>query len=284
MKMSLEGKVAVITGGGRGIGKAIALDFAKYGADIVVAARTTSEIDAVANEVLKMGRKALAIPTDMTKEQSIQNLISKSYENFGKIDILVNNAGISFAAAVVDMKTEDFDNLMTVNLRGMFICTREALRFMRKQKQGCIINISSGFGIEGQPMLSAYCASKAGILLFSDSLSKEERKVKVYVINPGLIETKMTESLGGKKESPDVIAKIATYLALPENKFPTGMVIKQLQLDNIKAAVTPLIEGRTFPNWTALFQEVKSKLDAKILGNIEKYKVMLSYWFKEYIQ
>ena len=281
--MSLEGKLALITGGGRGIGKAIALDFAKYGTDIVVAARTTAEIDSVANEIRDMGRKSLAIPTDMTNEQSIQNLVSQTLEAFGKIDILVNNAGVSTVAPVIDMKTEDFDQVIAVNLRGMFICTRETLRIMKKQKQGCIINISSGFGIEGQPMLSAYCASKAGIILFSDSLSKEERKVKVYVINPGLIETKMTESLGGKKESPEVIAKIATYLALPENKFPTGMVIKQLQLDNIKAAVAPLIQGRTFPNWNALFQEVKPKLDAKILGNIEKYKVMLSYWFKEYL-
>jgi NAD(P)-dependent dehydrogenase (short-subunit alcohol dehydrogenase family) len=282
--MSLEGKLALITGGVRGIGKAIALDFAKYGADIVVAARTTSEIDGVANEIQNMGRKSLAIPTDMTDERSIQNLVSKTFEAFGKIDILVNNAGVSTVAPVIDMKTEDFDQVIAVNLRGMFICTRETLRVMKKQKQGCIINISSGFGIEGQPMLSAYCASKAGILLFSDSLSKEERKVKVYVINPGLIETKMTESLGGKKESPEVISKIATYLALPENKFPSGMVIKQLQLDNIKAAVAPLIQGRTFPNWNTLFQEVKSKLDAKILGNIEKYKVILSYWFKEYLQ
>jgi 3-oxoacyl-[acyl-carrier protein] reductase len=282
--MSLEGKLAVITGGGRGIGKAIALDFAKYGADVVVAARTTAEIESVAAEIRNMGRQSVAIPTDMTNEQSIQNLISKSYETFGKIDILVNNAGISFLAAVIDMKTEDFDQLIAVNLRGMFICTREALRIMKKQKQGRIINISSGFGIEGQPMLSAYCASKAGILLFSDSLSKEERKVQVYVINPGLIETKMTENLQGKKESPEVIAKIATYLAFPENKFPSGMVIKQLQLDNIKAVIAPLIQGRTFPDWNTLFQGVKSKLDAKILGNIEKYKVMLSYWFKEYLQ
>jgi len=282
--MSLERKLAVITGGGRGIGKSIALDFAKYGADVVVAARSVAEIESVAAEIRNMGRQSIAIPTDMTNEQSIQNLISKSYEKFGKIDILVNNAGISFLAAVIDMKTEDFDQLIAVNLRGLFICTREALRIMKKQKQGCIINMSSGFGIEGQPMLSAYCASKAGILLLSDSLSKEERKVKVYVINPGLIETKMTEGLQGKKESPEVIAKIATYLALPENKFPSGMVIKQLQLDNIKAAIAPLIQGRTFPDWNTLFQGVKSKLDAKILGNIEKYKVMLSYWFKEYLQ
>ena len=282
--MSLEGKLAVITGGGRGIGKAIALDFAKYGADVVVAARSIAEIESVAAEICNMGRQSIAIPTDMTREQSIQNLISKSYEKFGKIDILVNNAGISHTAAIIDMKTEDFDRVITVNLRGMFICTREVLRIMKKQKQGCIINISSGFGIEGQPLLSAYCASKAGILLFSDSLSKEERKVKVYVINPGLIETKMTENLQGKKESPEVIAKIATYLALPENKFPTGMVIKQLQLDNIKVTVAPLIQGRTFADWNTLFQEVKSKLDAKILGNIEKYKVILSYWFKEYLK
>jgi len=282
--MSLEGKLALITGGGRGIGRAIALDFARYGADVVVAARTISEIESVASDIRELGRQALAIPTDMTDETSIQNLVSITYETFGKIDILVNNAGISLAAPVIEMKTEDFDRVMTVNLRGMFICTRETLRIMKKQKSGTIISISSGFGIEGQALLSAYSASKAGILLFSDVLSKEERRIKVYVITPGLIDTQMTESLLGKKYPPEAISSLATYLVLPENKFPSGTVIKQIQVDNIKDAIFPLIQGRTFSDWNTLFQEVAPKLGEKNLRNIEKYKIMMPYIFKDYLE
>jgi 3-oxoacyl-[acyl-carrier protein] reductase len=282
--MSLEGKLALVTGGGRGIGRAIALDFAKYGADVVVAARTISEIEGVAAEIRELGRQSLAIPTDMTDENSIQNLVSKTYRTFGKIDILVNNAGVSIVVPVIDMKTEDFDRVITVNLRGMFICTRETLQIMKKQRYGTIINISSGFGIEGQPLLSAYCASKAGILLFSDSLSKEERRIKVYVINPGLIDTQMAENAPGKKYPPEAISQIATYLAFPENKFPSGTVVKQLQLDNIKDALFPLIQGHTYPDWDTLFQDVETKLDEKNLRNIEKYKIMMPYIFRDYLE
>ncbi len=282
--MSLEGKLAVITGGGRGIGKAIALDFAKYGADVVVAARTISEIERVAAEIQSLGRQALAVPTDMTDERSIQHLIATTYETYGKIDILVNNAGVTLVVPIIDMKTEDFDRVMTVNLRGMFICTRETVRIMKKQKYGCIISISSGFGIEGQPLLSAYCASKAGILLFSDCLAKEERRIKVFVINPGLIDTQMAENAPGKKYPPEVIAEIATYLALPENKFPSGTVVKQIQVDNIKDAILPLIQTHTYPTWDSLFQDVKAKLDEKNLRNIEKYKVMMPYLFKDFLK
>ena len=133
--MSLEGKVAIVTGGGRGIGRAIALDLAKNGADIVLAARTVSEIESVAAEVRALGRQAVAIPTDMMKETEIINLINQTHEQFGKIDILVNNAGASGGAAVIDMKTEDWDRIITVNLRGVFIATREALKKMKLQKE-----------------------------------------------------------------------------------------------------------------------------------------------------
>lgn len=282
--MSLAGKLALVTGGGRGIGRAIALDFALHGADIVVAARTKPEIESVAAEIHDLGRESIAIPTDMTDEASIQNLVFKTFETYGKIDILVNNAGVTIVVPVIDMKTEDFDRVMNVNVRGMFICTRETLPIMKKQKYGTIINISSGFGIEGQPLLSAYCASKAAILLFSDSLSKEERRIKVYVINPGLIDTQMATIESGQKYPPEAIATIATYLASPENKFPSGMVIKQLQLEYIKEAINPLIQGRTYSDFSALFKDVKKELNEKILRNIEKYKIMMPYIFKDYLE
>jgi len=282
--MSLEGKVALITGAGRGIGKAIALDFAKNGADVVVAARTTAEIESVAAEIRKLGRQALAIPTDMTQESDIQNLVSQTQKKFGKIDILVNNAGVSDVGFIMEMKTEDWDRVITVNLRGVFIATREVLKIMKEQKSGRIISISSGFGIEGQPTLAAYGASKAGVIIFSDVLSKEVRFVKVYVINPGLIDTKLAVRAPGKKDPPEIIGPIATYLASDECKLPSGTIVKRLQLDSLKAAISPLIQGRTFTNWESLLQEIQPKLNEKILNNIEKYQKMLPFLFKDYIK
>jgi 3-oxoacyl-[acyl-carrier protein] reductase len=282
--MSLEGKVALVTGAGRGIGKAIALDFAKNGADVVVAARTTAEIESVAGEIRKLGRQALAIPTDMTQESNIQNLVSQTHAKFGKIDILVNNAGVSDVGFIMEMKTEDWDRVLNVNLRGVFIATREVLQRMKEQKSGRIISISSGFGIEGQPTLAAYGASKAGVILFSDVLSKEVRFVKVYVINPGLIDTKLAVRAPGKKDPPEIIGPIATYLASDDCKLPSGTIVKRLQLDSLKAAIVPLIQGRIFPSWKTIFQEIQPKLNDKVLKNVEKYEKILPFLFKEYIK
>ena len=283
--MSLEGKVAIVTGGGRGIGRAIALDFAKSGADVVVAARTISEIESVASEIRGLGRQSLAIPTDMMKETDIKNLINQTHEQFGKIDILVNNAGLSAGSNfVIDMKTADWDRIMNVNLRGVFIATREVLKKMKSQKSGRIITISSGFGIEGQPAISAYGASKAGVILFFDSLSKEQHWAKVYVINPGLIDTKLAERSVGKKDPPEIIGPIASYLASDECKLKSGTVVKRLQLDNLKAAILPLIEGKNYASWKDLLQEIKPKLNEKILRNLEKYKKMLPFLFWDQLE
>lgn len=282
--MYLEGKVAIVTGGGRGIGRAIALDFAENGADVVVAARTSTEIKSVAAKIKEMGRQSLAIPTDMTKEVDILNLVNQTYDKFGKIDVLVNNAGTAAPSFVIDMKTEDWDQVINVNLRGVFIATREVLKKMKLQKQGCIISISSGFGIEGQPTASAYGASKAGVILFSDALSKELSWVKVYVLNPGLIDTKLAEKSPGKKESPEIISPIIVYLASDECKLPSGTVVKRLQLDNLKAAVLPLIRGKKFLDRKALLQEITPKLSEKILRNVKKYKHMFPFLFDEYIE
>ncbi|MHA1131464.1 MAG: SDR family NAD(P)-dependent oxidoreductase [Candidatus Helarchaeota archaeon] len=280
--MSLDGKVAIVTGGGRGIGKAIALDFARNGANVVVAARTVAEIEEVASQIRALGRESYAIRTDMTKEDDIKTLVKQTYEKFGMIDILVNNAGVSTGVEIKDMKTETWDLILNVNLRGVFLTTRETLKIMEKQRSGHIINISSGFGIEGQPYFSAYGASKAGVLLFSDVLAKENRFIKVYVINPGLIDTKMAEAAPGAKTPPEVIAPIATFLASDMNKLPSGTVVKRLQLDALKEAISPLIQGRTFPNQSAFLKEIEPKLNPKILRNIKKYRKMLPFLFKEY--
>ncbi|MHA1266817.1 MAG: SDR family NAD(P)-dependent oxidoreductase [Candidatus Helarchaeota archaeon] len=281
--MSLQGKVAIITGGGRGIGRAIALDFAKNGADVVVAARTSTEIEKVAKEVQQLGQKGIAIPTDITKESEIINLVEQSYEQFGKIDILVNNAGVSGLAFIKDMSTEQWDFIINVNLRGVFITTRETLKFMERNRSGRIINISSGFGIEGQPTLSAYGASKAGVLLFSDVLSKEYRWLKVYVINPGLIDTKLAEKAPGKKDSPDIIAPIASFLASDACKLPSGTVVKRLQLDNLKKTILPLIQNKTFSSVKELIQEVEPHIPPKIQRNLLKYQKMLAFLFKDHL-
>ncbi len=281
--MSLVGKVAVITGGGRGIGRAIALDFAKNGADVVVAARTVSEIEKVSEAIRQQGRHSLAIPTDMTQESAIKNLINQTNEQFGKIDVLVNNAGVSNPAFIMDTNTEDWDRVINVNLRAVFITTREALKIMQNQKSGRVISISSGFGIEGQPTLSAYGASKAGVILFSDVLAKEIRWLKVYVINPGLIDTKLAERAPGEKSPPEIIGPIASFLASDACKVPSGTIVKRLQLDSLKNSIIPLIEGKRYPSWNTLFNEIKPNLEEKILRNLEKYKKMLPFLFQDYI-
>ncbi|NVM01915.1 MAG: SDR family oxidoreductase [Candidatus Helarchaeota archaeon] len=282
--MSLEGKVAIVTGGGRGIGRAIALDFAKNGADVVVAARTESEIENVAEEIRKLDRQSLAIRTDMIEEESIKNLISITFEKFKKIDILVNNAGLSGASPIASMKTEEWDRIINVNLRGVMIATREVLKFMKKQKSGYIISIASGFGIEGQPFLSAYGVTKAGVILFNEVLAKEVKYIKAYVINPGLIDTKLARLSTGKKEPPEIIGPIASYLASDENKLPSGIVVKRIQLDNMKAAISPLIQGRTYPDWKTLFKEIKPQLSEKILRNIKKYNKMMPFLFRDFLK
>ncbi|MCZ6890625.1 MAG: SDR family NAD(P)-dependent oxidoreductase [Gammaproteobacteria bacterium] len=213
--MQLEDKVAVVTGAGRGIGKAIAIAFAREGAKVVCAARSSGEIDAVASEV-----SGMAVQCDVADEADIRNLMDRTVEEFGHIDILVNNAGAVARLPVHELPVEDWDNVMNVNLRGLFLCTKYALPSMLERSSGCIINISSGAGVVGPPNRSAYAASKHGVMGFTKTLVAEylSKGIRAHALLPDATVSQMRTE-GFPDEDPDTliqaedIAGAAVYLA-----------------------------------------------------------------------
>lgn len=181
--MKLRGRIAVITGGGRGIGRAICLALAREGADIVIAARTEKEIRKTARMVERVGGKALAVGTDIRKEEEVRKMISEAVKTFGKIDILINNAGVAYGKYLVDTSTEEYETIMDTNVKGMFFCTKYALPHLLKRGEGRIINISSGAGKHGIPKLSIYCASKFAVIGFTESVAYESQEVFRYMLS-----------------------------------------------------------------------------------------------------
>jgi NAD(P)-dependent dehydrogenase (short-subunit alcohol dehydrogenase family) len=208
--MKLENHVAIVTGGGRGIGKETALAFAREGADIVLAARTVSEIDAVAEEVRGLGRQALAIPTDVRHKASVDAMVQQTLDRFGKVDILVNNAGVAIHNPIPKIREEDWDLNIAVNLKGVFLCTQAVFSQMCERKYGHIVNVSSVSGKHGHRNGGAYCASKFGVVGFTETTNNEGRPhgVKGYVVCPGPVDTKMR-----RDNHPDDVLE---HLTLPE--------------------------------------------------------------------
>ena len=188
----LAGKVALITGAGRGIGRAIALALAQQGAHVVLAARTTQQLEALAEQIKARGENATAIRTDVTDESSVRSLFEK-VRQLGRLDIMINCAGIGRFGPVKDFSTDDFDQIIAVNLRGTFLCCKQAMRIMAKQKNGFIINISSVVGFKGYPNQAAYSASKHGMGGLTKSLAVEaqEYNVRVSLVLPGGVDTEL---------------------------------------------------------------------------------------------
>ncbi|WP_427338585.1 3-oxoacyl-[acyl-carrier-protein] reductase [Caloranaerobacter sp. DY30410] len=239
--MNLTGKIALITGGSRGIGKAIALKLASLGANIVV---NYTKSDTKAKEVIKlaeeMGVKAIAVKADISNKDDVENFINKVLDEFGRIDILVNNAGITRDNLLMRMKEEEWDDVININLKGTFNVTKAAIRTMMKQKSGSIINVASVVGITGNQGQCNYAASKAGIIGFTKSIAKEvaKKKVRVNAIAPGFIKTDMTDKLPDKvKEEylskiplnrlgePEDIANAVAFLASDLSSYITGQVL-----------------------------------------------------------
>jgi gluconate 5-dehydrogenase len=238
----LDGKVAVVTGGSRGFGKAMALGLADAGADVVVASRTQADLDAVAEEIKAKGRKALAISTDTTDKDSIKNLAAKTIEEFGKIDILVNNAGQGTNVPFLNMTEEQWDQIINVNLKGYFLCTQVIGGFMFKAKSGRIINISSTMGSYPLPFLTHYAASKGGINAFTKCLAQEwaNRGITVNAIAPSYFETDINkDSMANEAISQLIMSKtplnrwgkvedlvgLVVFLASDASSYMTGSVI-----------------------------------------------------------
>jgi len=240
---ALTNKVAVVTGSGRGIGKAIALSFADVGADLVVVARTAAEIEAAAVEIRDRGRRALAVSADIRSADQVRNMIERTVAEFGKIDILVNNAGGTFSVPFLQMSEGAWDAVLRENLKGVFLCTKAVVDVMVKQKEGSIINISSLAGQVPYAKMAHYGAAKAGVINLTQTLAVElgPYNIRVNTILPGYIEVEWFSQMLekhprvrerrlqrvplGRFGKPEDIAGAAIYLASEASSYITGACI-----------------------------------------------------------
>ncbi|MDR3581449.1 MAG: 3-oxoacyl-[acyl-carrier-protein] reductase [Oryzomonas sp.] len=233
-------RIAVITGASRGIGRSIALALAAQGATIVAVDMDQAATDAVVAELKAAGGKALGVVGNVTVPADAERMIDAAMEAFGRVDILVNNAGITRDGLLVRMKDEDWDAVLTVNLKGAFLCTRAASKVMTKQRYGRIINIASVVGQMGNAGQANYCASKAGLIGLTKSNARElaKRSVTVNAVAPGFIATAMTDALSDKVRteltaqiplerlgSADDIANAVVFLASEASGYITGHVL-----------------------------------------------------------
>jgi 3-oxoacyl-[acyl-carrier protein] reductase len=236
----LASQIAVITGAGRGIGRAIALKFATEGADVVVVSRTAENSEKVAAEIRALGRKAWAHALDVADSTGVSTAAEKILVEAGKVDILVNNAGVTRDGLVMRMSDTDWDTVLNTNLKGAFLFTKAFSRAFAKQRSGRIINISSVIGLIGNAGQCNYAASKAGLIGFTQSVAREfaSRGITANCIAPGFIETDMTSELNaelktailkqipmGKFGATDDIANAALFLASPAAGYVTGQVL-----------------------------------------------------------
>ena len=240
---SLEGKVAIVTGASRGIGRSIALGYAEAGADVAVAARSADDLEALAKEIEAAGRKALVVPTDVTDRDALQNLFDRTKEELGGLDILVNNAGGSnFAAPLVTVKPQGWDKIRALNYDAVFHATQIGAQEMLNSGGGSIIQIASVAGIQGAQGLSFYSAAKGGVRLFTQAVAKElaASNVRVNSIAPGWIDTPLNDWMTtdeatlrevekmipmGRIGKPEEIVGAAIYLASDAASFVTGTTV-----------------------------------------------------------
>ena len=236
----LENRIAVVTGAGRGIGRAIALKFAAEGADVVCISRTAENSEKVAAEVGALGRRAWAHAVDVAAAASVSAAAEKILADCGKVDVLVNNAGVTRDGLLMMMKEADWDAVLDTNLKGAFLVTKAFSRSMLKQRAGRIINIASVIGLIGNAGQCNYAASKAGLIGFTQSCARElaSRGITVNAIAPGFVETDLTAGLKEEaraallKQIPlgflgavEDIAGAALYLASPAGRYVTGQVL-----------------------------------------------------------
>ena len=216
--MKLENQVAIVTGGSRGIGRAVCLELARRGAHVVLCyAGNTEAAQSTVAACEALGVRALAIQASVADEAAIQTLVAQTLETFGRVDILVNSAGITRDGLAMQMKVEDFDAVLATNLKGAFLCCRAAFRPMMKRRFGRVVNVSSVVGLRGNAGQSNYAASKAGLIGLTKSLAKElaSRGVTVNAVAPGFIDTDMTAAL------PEA-ARAALLEAIPMKRLGAG--------------------------------------------------------------
>jgi 3-oxoacyl-[acyl-carrier protein] reductase len=236
----LSGKVSIVTGASRGIGRAIALALASQGAKVVASARNAEALAELTAEIKSQGGDALAVVGDVAVEDDANNLVKQAVAAYGQVDIFINNAGITRDGLLLRMKNADWDAVLDTNLKGAFLCTRAVAKVMSKQRSGRIINISSVVGEMGNAGQANYCASKAGLLGLTKSVARElaRRNVTVNAITPGFITTEMTEDMTekaqetmtdqiplGRPGSAEDVANAVIFLASEQSAYITGQVL-----------------------------------------------------------
>ena len=239
---TLDGKVAIVTGAGRGLGRSMAHALVEAGAAVTVASRTVAELDSFVDEVKAAGGQALAAPTDITDEASVQQMVEATMATFGRIDVLVNNSGIVASTPLVEQPSVEWDAVISTNLRGTYLATRAVGRHLLSQKSGKVINIASNFALQGVANHAAYCASKAGVIAFTRSMAIEWARydIQVNAIAPGYFATPLNAELREDSEAlakvvraiparrmgePDELKPWLLLLAGSESTFMTGEVI-----------------------------------------------------------
>ena len=240
MKFSLNNKIAIVTGASQGIGKIIAFELAKSGANVVCLSRNKEALDIIVNKIVENGGQASSFACDITKPETFTQIVKEIIENYEKIDILINNAGVTNDSLLMRMSNEQWDNVININLKGSFNCTKAVIRYMMKNKFGRIINITSIVGMTGNAGQANYAASKAGLIGMTKSIAKEvaSRGITANCIAPGWIKTSMTDTLSedvknqflsqipvGRIGSAEDIANTAVFLASDEAGYITGQTI-----------------------------------------------------------
>ncbi len=231
--MKLRDQVAIVTGAGRGIGRAVALAFCREGAAVALAARTASELETVAAQIRSRAGRALAVPADVTNEASVAALVERVLAEFKRVDILVTAAGVAGFAPLVDTKTEEWDRMMAVNLRGVFLACRAVLPAMIRQRRGTIINIVSVAAKRAIPGAAAYAASKHAVLGLTQVLAEEMRPhgVRVGALSPGAVDTPLWDAVANPPDRsrmlrPEDVAEAALLMAT----LPPGASLEDLTL------------------------------------------------------
>ena len=238
--MSLSGKIALVTGAAQGIGRDIALGLAADGAEVAICDVNLEAAQKTAADIEAKGRKSLALKANVASSADVTAMIDQVVEKFGRIDILVNNAGITRDGLILRMKDEDWDLVLSINLKGAFLCTKFALKYMSKQRSGTIINIASIVGAMGNAGQANYVASKAGLIGLTKTIAREysNRNVTANAVAPGFIDTAMTKALSeqvrtdlakqiplGRLGSSEDVANAVRFLASPAAAYITGQVI-----------------------------------------------------------